>query len=136
MPTPKYEREIRALLDKLPEFLNEGPARRPGRAPAPRRAPGRPPAQTQTWWARDAYGMAALLTILAVLGRPALGSVGTHVLAWIAAALVVFALAVSVLRAVTAPRQPKIWRGNVLQYPTRGPWERLAAWWRRGRPLS
>lgn len=129
MPTPRYEREIRSLLEKMPTFLGDNqnaPHRQPNR-PAPRRAAP----QLEGWWARDAYIMAALLTILARFGQPALGAGGAHLLAWIASLLVVFAVVVSIVRAFVRPSPPKMWRGNVVYLPSRQPFGRLAAWWRR-----
>ena len=128
MPTPKYEREIRSMLDKMPSFLGDGgtPGRTPGR-PAPRRSPF----TMQDWWARDAYIMAALLTVLARFGEPALGAAGSSMLAWLAAALIIFAAVTSVVRAIARPQPPKMWRGNILNYPPRGRGIRLPDWWRR-----
>jgi hypothetical protein len=129
MPTPKYEREIRSILDKMPRFLGDGgPA--PGRPPH-RSTPRRGPFTLQDWWARDAYIMAGLLTVLARFGEPALGAAGASMLAWLAAALIIFAVVTSVVRAFARPQPPKMWRGNVLNYPTRRTEVRLAEWWRR-----
>lgn len=129
MPTPKYEREIRSLLDKMPSFLGDGPAPR-NRAPH-RQMPRRAPITLHEWWARDAYIMAALLTVLARFGGPALGAGGASLLAWLAAVLVIFAVCISVIRAFARPQSPKMWRGNVLDYPTRRPDLGLTNWWRR-----
>jgi hypothetical protein len=129
MPTPRYEREIRSLLDKMPSFLGESQTAR-GRGPG-RQAPRRASFAIQDWWARDAYLMAALLTVLARFGERAMGAGGAHLLAWIAAALVIFAVVISVVRAVARPHPPKIWRGNVVTFPGRRPPFPLAALWRR-----
>ena len=129
MPTPRYEREIRSLLEKMPSFLGDSSnaaTRQPNRQ-TPRRASF----QLEDWWARDAYIMAALLTLLARFGQPVLGAGGAQVLAWIAELLVVFAVVVSVVRAFARPAPPKTWRGNVVYLPSRQPLGRLVAWWRR-----
>lgn len=128
MPTPRYEREIRSMLENMPEFLSDGKARRENRA---RKPPRRPLAAPSAAWTRDAYLMAALLTVLARFGAPALGPAGAHLIAWIAAALVVFAVVSSIVRAVRSPRQPPMWRGNVITYPNNSVTQRLTLWWRR-----
>lgn len=129
MPTPRYEREIRSILEKMPTFLgdNQAAPSRAGNRPPQRRAP----APLEGWWARDAYIMAALLTIVARFGEPAIGIAGAHLLAWIAALCVVFAVIISIVRAFARPTPPKMWRGNVIYLPSRQPFQRLAAWWRR-----
>jgi len=129
MPTPKYEREIRSILEKMPTFLGDGPSPR-GKAPH-RPAPRRSPFTLQGWWARDAYIMAALLTILARWGGRALGSGGAMLLAWLAAALVIVAVGISVIRAFMRPQPAKTWRGNVIDYPSRRLDLHMTNWWRR-----
>lgn len=129
MPTPKYEREIRSLLEKMPTFLGDAPS---PRAKVPNRpAPRRPSFTLHEWWARDAYIMAALLTVLARWGGRALGAGGAMLLAWLAAGLVMVAVGISVIRAFTRPQQTRLWRGNVIDYPTRRLDLHLANWWRR-----
>ena len=129
MPTPRYEREIRSLLDKMPSFLGDSQTSR-GRTPN-RPAPRRASFSIQDWWARDAYMMAALLTVLARFGERAMGAGGAHLLAWIAAALVIFAVVISVMRALIRPQPPRIWRGNVVTFPGRRSGFPLAGLWRR-----
>lgn len=129
MPTPKYEREIRSLLDKMPTFLGDGAAAH-GRLPK-RPSSRRASFTMQDWWARDAYIMAGLLIVLARFGGQALGAAGAAMLAWLAAFLIIFAVVVSVVGAVARPQAPKMWRGNILDYPSRRPIMPLAGWWRR-----
>ncbi len=111
MPTPRYEREIRALLDRMSDFLPEAPG-----APrsAPRPLPLRPPATNgrRDWLRLDAYVLAAVLVVLARLGSPVLGVEGTHIVAYAAVLLFVLGFAASLLRAFAPPIPPKIWRGR------------------------
>ena len=129
MPTPKYEREIRSLLDKMPTFLGDGSAAH-GRLPK-RPAPRRAQFTLRDWWARDAYIMAGLLVVLARFGGQALGAAGAAMLAWLAAFLIIFAVVISVAGAFARPQAPKMWRGNILDYPSRRPTVPLSDWWRR-----
>ncbi len=117
------------MLDKMPTFLGDGPATR-GKAPN-RQARRRAPFTLQDWWARDAYIMAALLTLLARFGGPVLGGGGAGFLAWLAAVLIIFAVVISVVRVIARPQPTKMWRGNVIDYPSRRPELRLTNWWRR-----
>ena len=110
MPTPRYEREIRSMLQNLPEFLNDGPPRSANR----QRRPPRWNTSSPVSWTRDAYIMAALLILLAYFGKFIVGSVGAHLIAWIAAALIVLAVVGSIVQAVGRPRPPRMWRGKIL----------------------
>lgn len=129
MPTPKYEREIRSILDKMPTFLGDGTAAH-GRLPK-RPSPRRASLTLRDWWARDAYIMASLLIVLARFGGQALGAAGAAMLAWLAALLIIFAAVISVVSAFTHPQPPRMWRGNILDYPTRRPTVPFTDWWRR-----
>ncbi len=120
------------MLDKMPSFLGDHPSGR-GRAPKSLRG-RRSPITLEGSWARDAYIMAALLTVVARFGEHAFGRGATLLLAATAAALVVFAFIFSVVQAFVHPQPHKLWRGNVIQYPTPRPYDRLRQWWRRVGP--
>lgn len=117
------------MLDKMPSFLGEHSSSR-GNTPG-QHGRRRSPVTFDGAWARDAYVMAALLTIVARFGEHALGRGATLLLASCAAALVVFAFLYSLIHAIVRPQTPKMWRGNVIQYPTGRPYGRLLLWWRR-----
>jgi len=132
MPTPKYEREIRSLLDKLPNFL---PDTSPSAPSAPRRQPSPPrasvPSPPRSWLLRDAYAMVALLVVLARFGQPVLGSAGAHLLGWVAVVVLVLALSSSIVRFFVRPTPPDIWRGNVITYHPRSGAPAFPFWLRR-----
>ena len=134
MPTPRYEREIRSLLNKLPDFLPDTPAA--PSTPRPHAPPGRRWLASQTWLLRDAYGMAALLVILAKVGRGLLGGPGAQLLAWIAVALLVVAIVAGIVRGIRQRQPRQTWRGRTI-FETRStigasPWSWLRRWFGNG----
>jgi hypothetical protein len=129
MPTPRYEREIRSILANLPNFLNDGPGRRDD-TPRPANVRG-PRVVLRSWWARDAYLMAAMLILIARFGGPIFGRSGIHVLGLLACCLILFGVLVCLVSAFAQPPRPHMWRGNVITYPTPSVYDRFLGWWRR-----
>ncbi|MCL4543117.1 MAG: hypothetical protein M1118_00735 [Chloroflexi bacterium] len=118
MSAPRYEREIRSILNNLPDFPGE---KRPGDPPR-RRVPhtSHPHWSVPVPSARDAFLVAIVLVVLAQFGRVVVGVSATHLLGVVASLLIIYAIAISLVRAFLAPTPPHVWRGQIIESQKRG----------------
>lgn len=144
MSAPRYEREIRSLLEGLDDFLPDEPSR--GRLPRPFRGSrasegrrGGEPMQAvvpgAVIWALRYPFYAAVLLI--VVGRfllaplPEVGPIAAICCGVAAAALVVLVVARAFNRIRYGAPYERTWRGEVVEAPSTRIGQMLAQWWYR-----
>jgi len=131
MPEPKYEQEIRSILDQMDEFLPEDQSRpvmiRPSKRPIPIPVQPQP---TASWLINYPFFVAALLVIV---GRyvilPLLGPQIALAFGLAAGACIVLTLIQAVRQYRRGSSYERRWRGQVLP-PAPSPFQQsLAQWW-------
>lgn len=134
MPEPRYEREIRTLLEELDEFLpGEEPRPLPSHRPPPTFRLGRWLTGPVAWFARYPLLAIALLLVVAHF-LPALPVAGRYLAVAcvaVAAFLLFWWLVGAVRRALWGVPYERRWRGRSIDPPPGQFYRSLGAWWRR-----
>ncbi len=131
---PKYEKEIRALLDDMPEFLPDEKTPLPFRKVRPSRQ-FTPPARTPRFVisAKSVAILAFVCLGISYVIRPAAHQIAQYFgVATVALIVLALGLAVAEGRRTSYERR---WRGRVITLPSDTPgWQRsLGQWWWRVR---
>ena len=143
MSSPRYEREIRSLLDDLDHFLPDDP--RSGKRPPPNSGGRRrsdPPITAAhatvpswiAWLLRYPFFGAAALVIVArfvLLPLPDVGPTAALTCAALAIGLIVYMLWQSVHRVRYGTPFDRKWRGQRIDQPQSDVGQMLSRWWTR-----
>ncbi|MCL5946783.1 MAG: hypothetical protein M1298_02020 [Chloroflexi bacterium] len=131
MTTPRYEREIRSILDGISDFPGDYSSHSHGIPPRNRQSPRS--LRVQLLSTRDALLLAGALVIFARFGGILIGAGASFLLGIVAAFLVIYGILLAFTQALFVQKHPHMWRGRVIDYPrsTVPPWwSRLQRWFR------
>jgi hypothetical protein len=124
MSTPRYEREIRSILDSISDFPGDS-SHRHGTPPRSRQSPRS--LSVRLLSTRDALLLAGALVVFARFGGILIGAGTSFLLGVGAAFLVIYGILRAFIQALFVRKEPRMWRGQVIDYPR----STMPLWWLR-----